>query len=84
MVEQLTYADLETLAKHYLEWHVFPEFANIILDVLGSVATPDTQTLLTNIVFLAEKPNADHILRTLVHFVGLKDSPPEVSFYCYL
>ncbi|XP_070573689.1 uncharacterized protein [Ptychodera flava] len=81
MVSRLSAVDTTIIAERYIKDNANTdteiEERNIMIDVLGAVATETTQLLLTEMVFLSENPNAEIIYRAMVHFVGLRKPPPK-------
>ena len=82
MVSRLSSENITYLADTYIrpEATTLDEQLNrdIIIDALGATATEVSQTLLTELVLKSENLNASLIMRTLIHFVELKNPPPEV------
>ncbi|XP_070574642.1 uncharacterized protein [Ptychodera flava] len=82
MVSRLPPENITYLADTYIrpEAMTLDEMRNkeIMIDAFGATKTETTQTLLTELVLNAKPRNASLIMRTLVHFVKLKNPPPEV------
>ncbi|XP_070572594.1 uncharacterized protein [Ptychodera flava] len=81
MVSHLSAVNTTIVAERYIKDSANTdteiEERNIMIDVLGAVATETTQLLLTEMVFLSENPNAETIYRAMVHFFRLRKPPPK-------
>ena len=83
MMKRLDKSSLEMLMKEHLSSQKTQAVKQGIVDAVGSARTNDAWTVLTECVMKNKDIEAELVLRSLVHFIGITSPPPKVLYKLY-